>query len=98
MSTSREELGRLVPGLSEDVAAKVLDFARAQQAREDAEDARVDFDGEALLDRIGSNPEQRAKFNAMIDLELDAVDRGEGVDGAGFFAEMRAKSQRRRER
>jgi hypothetical protein len=90
MSTNREELSHLVSGLSEEVAAKVLDFARAQQSKENADDAKYRGHGEALLDQIAADPGLKARFNAMVDRQLEAVARGEGADGEAFMDELMA--------
>lgn len=59
MSTYRDELGRLVPSLSEDVAANVLDFARAQQAKEESENASFRFDGEIFFAKMKARSRRR---------------------------------------
>lgn len=89
MSTSHDELGRLLPNMPADVAADVLDFARERMTR------RLDLeplpeDVSASLDRIAGDPKLKARFNTMIDEQLAAVARDESVDGEDFMDELMA--------
>ena len=89
MSTNRDELGDLLPRLSEEAAGKVLHFARAELAREAAGE---DTEGDDYLDGIAADPERLARFRAAIDVGMAQSERGEGRPASEVFAELRLRT------
>lgn len=89
MSTNRENLHRLTDELPEHVAGVVLQFARAELAR--------DAGGDGYLDGIEADPERLARFRAAVDVGLGQAERGEGRPATEVFADLRRQTQARRE-
>ncbi|HEY9720880.1 MAG TPA: hypothetical protein V6D47_02640 [Oscillatoriaceae cyanobacterium] len=50
----------------------------------------TDKTGDELLAEIAADPALKAKFDAMLARETAAMDRGEGIDGETFMAELLA--------
>ena len=81
-----DDLSRLVELAQELPAAKraeVIDIVERLREREDDRDAT-----EAELDAIEANPEAAARFRAAIQVGIDQLDRGEGLDGREVFARL----------
>lgn len=54
------------------------------------ERALLDKTGDELLAEIAADPTLKAKFDAMLARETAAMERGEGIDGETFMAQLLA--------
>lgn len=90
MSTDRDELHRMADELSDDLAGKVVQFARAEMAK-DANDA-----GDEYLDELAADPERLARFRTAIDVGWQQSEWGEGRPVDEVFAEIRRRTKARR--
>lgn len=91
-----EELIDQLRGLPPEDLDEVVDFVAYLRRRGAMAGQGPDVEGEGLLDRVAGDPALKARFDAMLDDVTASLDRGEGIDGATFFAKMREKSRERR--
>lgn len=93
-----EELIDQLRGLPPDELDEVVDFVAFLRRRgaTAGEDREFEGDGDDVLDRVARDPALKVRFDAMLDEVSASLDRGDGIDGATFFAKMREKSRERR--